>query len=301
MLDFQRLTVDNMDRVRPLLGENRTRLCDLTEGCLLLWGDYYVKYFAVLDGVLYLKTDVPDVGTVYTLPQGDRRENYRPIVEECRRRGTGLRLYPVAADELSAVLAALPGATAEAERDGFDYLYRSEDLQYFRGKKLAGQRNHVNHFLRDNGNWSFRELTAADAEEAGRFLDRYAEMNQKDSETFREDMRRTRELLTDYERYGVFGAALWAEGRMVGLSFGEVAGDTLFIHIEKADRACPGAYQMLVSQFARQFAADGVAYINREDDTGDQGLRTSKLSYHPVALLEKYVVSVSPEVLAGLL
>ena len=52
------------------------------------------------------------------------------------------------------------------------------------------------------------------------------------------------------------------------------------------------AYQMLVAQFAQQFAHEGVHFINREDDTGDLGLRTSKLSYHPVALLEKYTVTI---------
>ena len=292
MLKFQTLTLDDLNTVRPLLGDDPDRLCDLTAGCVLLWRDYYGKQFAVCDGTLYFEAEIEGVGPVFTPPVGgDRQEDLTPLLDECRRRGlAALSLYPVSEARLPRVLAALPGAKAMTIRDGFDYLYRSEDLKYFHGKKLAGQRNHVNHFLRDNGNWHFRELTEQDAAEAGEFLDRYARDNPKDDPGFQEDMRRTRQLLTDFRRYGLSGGALWAEGRLVGLTFGEVVGDTLFIHIEKADRACPGAYQMLVSQFALHFADDGVDYINREDDTGDEGLRTSKLSYHPTALLQKYSV-----------
>ena len=79
---------------------------------------------------------------------------------------------------------------------------------------------------------------------------------------------------------------------VAGFSLGEIVGDTLFTHIEKADRDYEGCYQMLVAQFAQHFVRDGVHFINREDDTGDLGLRTSKLSYHPVALLEKYTVTI---------
>ena len=57
-----------------------------------------------------------------------------------------------------------------------------------------------------------------------------------------------------------------------------------------------GCYQMLVAQFAQHFATEGIAFINREDDAGDPGLRTSKLSYHPIALLEKYTVTVEEPV-----
>ena len=49
---------------------------------------------------------------------------------------------------------------------------------------------------------------------------------------------------------------------------------------------------MVVAQFAQQIGHEGGHIINRGDGPGEPGLRTSKLSYHPVALLEKYTVTV---------
>ena len=40
-------------------------------------------------------------------------------------------------------------------------------------------------------------------------------------------------------------------------------GDTLFTHIEKADRDYEGCYQMLVAQFAQKYAGGEVAFLNR--------------------------------------
>ena len=146
--------------------------------------------------------------------------------------------------------------------------------------------------MRTYENWSFTTLTEADVPDVEAFLDRYAAGTQKDSSTFDEDLKKTREVLGAFERYGMVGGVLRVSGQVVGFAIGEVVGDTLFVHIEKADRTCEGCYQMVVSQFAQMFAVDGVEHINREDDTGDLGLRTSKLSYKPVALLEKYAVVV---------
>ena len=56
--------------------------------------------------------------------------------------------------------------------------------------------------------------------------------------------------------------------------------------MEKALYSHQGAYPTLVQAFAAHFGGDCV-YINREDDAGDQGLRTSKLQYLPVRLAGK--------------
>ena len=49
---------------------------------------------------------------------------------------------------------------------------------------------------------------------------------------------------------------------------------------------------MIVREFANAHTGGEVRYINREDDSGDLGLRTSKLSYQPVELLDKATVKI---------
>ena len=79
---------------------------------------------------------------------------------------------------------------------------------------------------------------------------------------------------------------------IIAIHLGETIGDTLFVHIEKARRDYFGAYQMIVQQFANAHTGGAVMYINREDDSGDLGLRTSKLSYQPMELLDKATVKI---------
>ena len=107
-----------------------------------------------------------------------------------------------------------------------------------------------------------------------------------------EDLSRSLELLPYIHKFGLIGGFLQVDDSIVAMSVGETINDTLYCHIEKADRNYQGSYQMIVKEFSNNSITDQVKYINREEDVGDEGLRTSKLSYHPHKLLEKYCVLI---------
>ena len=59
--------------------------------------------------------------------------------------------------------------------------------------------------------------------------------------------------------------------------------------VEKADWSYRGIYQTINRLFCEKFL-NGYKWINRQQDTGDLGLRKAKLSYHPHHLIEKKIV-----------
>ena len=90
-----------------------------------------------------------------------------------------------------------------------------------------------------------------------------------------------------YKELGLVGGLLRAEGRVVAFTLGEpVCDDTFVVHIEKAYAEVRGAYPLINQQFL-EHEVSAYPYVNREDDTGEEGLRKAKLSYKPVFMVEK--------------
>ena len=109
----------------------------------------------------------------------------------------------------------------------------------------------------------------------------------------RAEMCVTLNALRLFEELGLKGGLLRAEpeGEVLAFTIGEPLNpDTFVVHIEKAFAGIQGAYPMINQQFVIH-EAQGYQYVNREEDTGAEGLRKAKLSYRPVFLVEKGMVS----------
>ena len=91
------------------------------------------------------------------------------------------------------------------------------------------------------------------------------------------------------------GGCLRVNGEVVAFTLGErLSSDTFVVHIEKALADVEGAYTMINQQFVLH-EMEGFTYVNREEDTGDEGLRQAKLSYKPVFMVEKGVMTLEDQ------
>lgn len=291
-MEFSRLTLGCIGEIRRYFANNECRICDCTIGGTFMWRDFHHTEYAVEDEALYIKVAYPQIAFAPPRGAGAGREAYERIIGYCAEKGMPARLCSVSLTVLEDILDMFPGAKAATDRDCSDYIYLSESIATLAGRKLAGQRNHINRFVREHPDWTFERIDAGNLGDVRNFFERYAQEHIKDYPAYIEGNRKALEVLDNLDIYGQSGGVLRAGGRVVGASLGEVVGDTLFVHVEKADADCHGSYPMLMKQFAMMYASEGTAFINREEDDGVEGLRASKLSYHPIMLLDKYTVTL---------
>ena len=290
VLEFKKLSLEHIKTIRPFFMDNHCRICDCTIGATFMWRDYHNTEFAIEDGILFLKVTHPELA--FAPPRGVDVNigSYERIIGYCDGQNSPTEIRSVSRTVLEGLLEMFPGSQVRTERDWSDYLYLSDDLKSLSGRRFAGQRNHINHFIREYPGWAFERVAADNIADARQFIEKNAQENVKESLIYIEGCRKALEALDNYELYDQLGGILYVNGNVVGVSLGEITGDTLYIHTEKADVAYQGSYPMLMNQFAINFAAEDTVYINREEDDGVEGLRASKMSYHPVDLLEKYKV-----------
>ena len=291
MLNFKKLTMDDIEIVRPYFVYSRSNNCDNTVGGSVMWSDYFNTRYTIVEKTLIFKVTFPSFGECYTVPIGEAVGHaINLICKDCKESGEPMQFVAATERDLAYIERKY---TVEKliMPEWADYVYEASDLINLSGRKYHGQKNHINYFKKTWPNYVYEDIDDKNINEVKEFLKEFSKTESKDSMIFEEELKKTFEVLDNNDKYKFFGLMLKVDNKVIAFSMGERVKNTLFAHIEKADKSYRGSYPMIMNEFARRHASD-MKYINREENAGDKGLESSKLQYHPCTILNKHYIKV---------
>ncbi|MCM1319062.1 MAG: phosphatidylglycerol lysyltransferase domain-containing protein [Muribaculaceae bacterium] len=297
-LVFQPVTPEVMPSLWRYLIHEDGRTCDFSYGGLLIWTPLFGYEYAIYRDTLFIKGrlegDMSKVAFFLPLGKLSVAESYEVLRRWCKSHNQTLRFSAIPEYVVDDYRMLGPSSITE-QPNWADYLYEIEPLATLSGKKMAKKRNHVNKFESTYPNHEFRILTPELIPDALAVLDEASLESADDSHMARTERDLCHTTLSQMQQYSLpmIGGVLYADGQPVAFTIGDVKHDTLYVHIEKAVRDVPGAYEAVNKYFANTMLNHfpSLKYVNREDDAGSPGLRFAKESYHPVCLLKKYDIA----------
>ena len=294
MLNFKKATPSDAPSLALAFNSYEGRICDYSAGNVIFWRDHFGISYHLDEEKLILKYENMGKRKCFSYPVSD--EPNRAIEALLDFAGDNLCLTCLTEKQLEKVRNDFNVTEVIFSEKYDDYLYLAEDLVTLSGRRYNGQRNHINKFKRLYPDYRFEVITEENAHLAKDFCEYYFENAKKQTSVSDVERQQMPELFDNWGTYMQYGGMLFVGDRVVGISVGEIVGDTLIVHVEKAATSFEGAYPMLTNSFAREFATDErCRFINREEDCGDEGLRISKKSYHPVEMIRKYAVVIKKE------
>lgn len=292
---FAPLKHSDIPKLQPFLLNHPFRSCDFTVGGIFLWAGAFNYQYAICDNTLFISgTAVNDSSLpAFSLPLGPLplSHSIKILLNHCAQTGIPLTLSSVPEEALP-VLIEHGARQVEQLPDWSDYIYSASSLASFSGKKLMKKRNHLNRFAADHPDAQLLPITPDDTPALINFYTRLESSHTSPIALY--DRQMTLQTLRSLPDFPFEGAILSVPSiGIVGFTLGEIVGDTLHVHIEKMDHSITGAGETLCNRFASMMLSrhPNIQLINRQDDSGDQGLRRAKLALHPLFLLHKYNVT----------
>ena len=302
MIPFQRLALAQKEEYDSILLSCPPRGCEASFANKFLWGCQQVAFFHGC--VAYFSHFNGRSVYPYPIGSGDRRAVIEAVIADAKERGIPCRITGMTDADREELEGWFPGRFHfKTSRDEFDYVYAIDDLADLRGRKFQKKRNHFNRFRAEHPDYEVRELNACNMHQALHMVDDWYRTRMKadpEGDYLLENVAMAR-AFRNYNGLKLEGIMLLDGGEVLAVTMGSRMGpDTYDIHFEKAREDVDGAYNAVNCEFARylRLKHPELAFLNREDDMGLEGLRRAKLSYNPHHLLEKHWAYL-PEELYG--
>ncbi len=262
-----------------------------------LWKEYYhAKYIYTDQALIWLFENIHGKFTIAPLCKNeDLNETFQIALDFFHNvYHEKLAMYLVDEEAINILDLDLEKFEVREERTYFDYVYDAQRLRTLSGKAYHKKKNHVNAFYKEyEGRYDYRTLTRENRQTVMDCLDRWEKQREIQDEYNR----------TDYEYQGILYllnecpqvpyqmGGIYVDGQLEAFSIGSFtkALNMAYIHVEKANPEIRGLYAVMNQQFLIN-EYPHAEKVNREDDMGLEGLRKSKLSYHPIELIKKYAI-----------
>lgn len=263
------------------------QISEFTFTNLYAWRQAYKTSVSLLNGLIVVRSDKEDIPAFFVpLGKEDIKKAIMRILIETK--GVFIRVPEAAAELLKGEIS----IKIEPDRDNSDYLYKIADLSSFSGKKFDGKRNLIKKF-QSRHQYEYISLDESNAGECLKFEEAWCSLKNCDRvEGLDNERRAINEMIANFSAFGLFGAAIKVENKICAVAIAQKLNpQALVMHILKADPNMPGLYQVILNEFLRA-QAGSFEFVNLEQDLGIEGLRKSKLSYHPFKMVDKFKLSL---------
>jgi hypothetical protein len=290
MINFQAVSITDREKINAILRLSDFRAAEYSFANIFNWSKAFNSEIAFFEDFLLFRGGTREKKYLYPAGIGDLKLAITALIDDAAMLGQPFVLRAIQAEGKQLLEQLFPGHFHFTPlRNTFDYVYLSEDLINLSGKKYQPKRNLISRFNK-NFEWHYETISTDNLQECVQMNDEWCRMYAcHENSSLQAETCAVRRALNYFPDEALVGGLLRVGGKVIAYTIGEqLNSDTFIVHIEKAfGESFPGAYQVINREFIERQAAH-LKYINREDDTGDDGLRKAKLSYKPAFMIEKY-------------
>ena len=201
MLNLKKLTMDDIEIVRPYFECSRSNNCDNTVGGSVMWADYFNTRYAIVEKTLIFKVTFPEYGECFTVPIGDAVGYAIELICKDCKENNSVMLFVAATERDLSCIEKKYNVEKIIMPEWADYVYEASDLINLSGRKYHGQKNHINFFKKNFPNYTYEEINDDNINEVKEFLVEFSKTESKDSMLFEEELKKTFEVLDNNDKY----------------------------------------------------------------------------------------------------
>lgn len=298
---FKKTELEDILKFKKYFEDQYCRIIDFSPIGSYIWKDFFEQEYCIEDDVLFLKYKInfknQENVTSFSVPlcsKEKRKDAFDKLLKYTKDNNIDLIFKEVSCRYLDIIDKYFKNYISQTDNDWAEYIYDIESLITLKGKKLSNKRNHINKFMKlYSENYKIEEINKDNMKDVLLLQEEFYK-NKEQNIFIDYENKSVINILNNYEILKPEGLILYVNNKIAAYTIGEVVGNMLFTHIEKASKDIEGAYNVINQEFAKfiKNKYQQVEKVNREDDAGDLGLRQAKRSYNPIEMFNKYIVEI---------